>query len=471
MPELVFPAGFVWGAATAAYQIEGAWDADGKGPSVWDVLAHRGDFAGGATGDIACDHYHRLDEDLDLIAQLGLTSYRFSVSWPRVQPEGRGRWNPRGLAFYERLVDGLRERGIEPALTLYHWDHPYLLEQAGGWMSRETAYRFADYAAGLAERLGDRVARWITINEPLSVVSGHMLGFSRPAGPLGREGLLVAHHLLLAHGLAVSRLREAGVRGEIGITLSLAGVEPASDDPRDLAASARAEAHEDRLFLDPLLLGCYPELDHKPILTAGAGDMETIRAPIDFLGVNWYSPARIADPTRVDAMEPSSGEDASLERLLAGQAQLLRYARAPIPGAEVSMMGWPIAPQALGALLAWLRGRYSMLPPLYITENGLPLPDRVGIDGAIHDLQRIDYVRRCLTQLQTALHAGMDIRGYYVWSLLDNLEWALGYRPRFGLIHVDFETLKRTPKDSYYWYRDLIARQPTQQVDTRRVGR
>ncbi len=471
MRELAFPPGFVWGAATAAYQIEGAWNADGKGPSVWDVLAHRGDFAGGATGDVACDHYHRLEEDLDLIAQLGLTSYRFSVSWPRVQPEGRGRWNEQGLLFYERLVDGLCERGIEPALTLYHWDHPYPLERAGGWMNRETAHRFADYAAGLAERLGDRVARWITLNEPLSVLTGNMLGFSRPDGPLGMDGLLVAHHLLLAHGLAMSRLRAAGVRGEIGITLSLAGVEPASDDPRDLAAAARAEVHEDRLFLEPILLGSYPELDGEPILTARAADMETIRAPIDFLGINWYAPAHIAEPGRgAPAEQPDAGDEASLERLLAGQAELLGYVRAPIPGAVTNIMGWPLVPEALGELFAWLRRCYPTLPPLYVTENGLPVPDRPDADGAVRDPKRIDYLRRCLLQVQGALQAGMDIRGYYVWSLLDNLEWALGYGPRFGLVHVDFETLERTPKDSYRWYRDLIARQ-ARRVDTRPSGR
>jgi beta-glucosidase len=467
MPELVFPPGFIWGAATAAYQIEGAWNEDGKGPSVWDLLAHAGTFAGGATGDVACDHYHRLDEDLDLIERLGLTSYRFSVSWPRVQPDGRGDWNRKGLAFYERLVDGLCARGIEPALTLYHWDHPYALEQAGGWMNRDTAERFADYAARLAEVLGDRVARWTTLNEPLSVLTGNLLGFSRPAGPLGRPGLVVAHHLLLAHGLAVARLRDVGVRGEIGITLSLAGVEPASDDPADRAAAVRAEAYEDRLFLDPILRQQYPKIDGTPILEGSPDDMAVIAAPIDFLGLNWYAPALIADPARVAAApEPAPTGELTLEQLLAGQAELLGYARAPIETAEVNIMGWPVQPEGLGRLLGWLRAAYPQLPPLYVTENGFPLPDRVEPDGTVHDRQRIDYIARCLAEVQRAVAAGMDIRGYYVWSLLDNLEWALGYGPRFGLVHVDFDTLERRPKDSYHWYRALIARQPGRSVDT-----
>ncbi|QFU91724.1 GH1 family beta-glucosidase [Amycolatopsis sp. YIM 10] len=435
-----FPAEFRWGAATAAYQIEGAWDADGKGASVWDTLAHRhGGFAGGSTGDVACDHYHRLDEDLDLMGRLGLTSYRFSVSWPRVQPDGRAAWNQAGLDFYQRLVDGLLFRGIEPVLTLYHWDHPQAVEDRGGWLNRAMAGWFADYAEGMGRRFGDRVAQWITVNEPLSVMLASALGSSRPDGPLGEDSLVVAHHLLLAHGLAVRGLRGAGVRGQIGIALNLAGVEPAGDRPADLTATARAEAHEERLFLDPLLTGRYPLFDGRPVVECSAADRDLITTPIDFLGVNWYAPARIA----------------------AGPTGLFGYARADFPGAEQNMLGWPVLPDRFGVLLRWLAANYPRLPPVHITENGLPLPDAVE-HGAVRDPLRIDYLSRCLAQIREAMDAGMDIRGYHVWSLLDNLEWNFGYEPRFGLIHVDYDTLARTPKDSYYWYRDFIAAQRRQ---------
>lgn len=462
---LIFPPGFCWGAATAAYQIEGGWDADGKGPSVWDTLAHRNDgFLSGATGDVACDHYNRLDEDLDLMARLGLTSYRFSVSWPRVQPDGTGVWNAKGLSFYDRLIDGLLSRGIEPALTLYHWDHPQALEEAGGWMSRDTARHFGSYAAGMGERFGDRVARWITVNEPLSVTTGNILGFSRPEGPLGIEGLLTAHHQLLAHGHGVRALREVGVVGEIGITLNFAGVEAASNHPDDVAAADRAEAYEDRLFLDPLLLGSYPIVDGRPVLECTAEDFAVITAPIDFLGVNWYTPARIVHPSRRPPRlkGAQAGADA-FEELLAQLPEIFGYARTDILGAGTNVIGWPIAPDHFGAVLSWLR-RYPQLPPIYVTENGLPQSDPIDDDGTVHDFARIDYVHRCLAQVHRAVEEGMDIRGYYVWSLLDNLEWALGYGPRFGLIHVDFETQVRTPKDSFEWYRQLISVQRSGQA-------
>jgi beta-glucosidase len=458
MTGLLFPPGFRWGAATAAYQIEGGWNDDGKGPSVWDTLAHRsGGFAGGATGDVACDHYHRLDEDLELIAKLGLTSYRFSISWPRVQPTGRGGWNPAGVAFYDRLLDGLLSRGIEPTVTLYHWDHPQALEDGGGWMNPDTAHRFADYAAGIAERLGDRVPRWITLNEPLSVFTGQLLGFSRPAGPLGRSGLPVAHQLLLAHGLAVSRLREVCPDAELGITLNFSGVSPGSDDPADRAAAARAEAYEDRLFLDPLLTGRYPAVDAQPLLNYPAEDMAVIGAKLDFLGVNWYTPARVVDPSR---QPQRSGEGGELAAYFAGQADLFGYTRAPLPGAPMSAAGWPIAPEGFATALQWLRDNYPNLPPVYVTENGLSAHDQPDLSGAVHDPGRISYLASCLAQIRDAIDAGMDIRGYFVWSLMDNLEWLLGFAPRFGLIHVDFDRLVRTPKDSYYWYQQLIANQP-----------
>ncbi len=461
MGELLFPPGFRWGAATAAYQIEGAWKDDGKGPSVWDTLAHRpGGFVGGATGDVACDHYNHLDTDLDLMAELGLTSYRFSVSWPRVQPDGTGPWNPAGVEFYERLIDGLLARNIEPTVTLYHWDHPQALEDAGGWMNREIVSRFASYAEGLAQRLGDRVARWITLNEPLSVTLANVIGYGRPAGPLGRDGFLVAHHLLLAHGLAVQRLRDAGVSGEIGLTVNVSGFEPGSEHPADIAAAARAEAYEDRLFLDPVLTGHYPSADGRRVIDCSPADIAIIAAPIDFLGVNWYAPGRIVDPTRRSQFHRPMVGGSEIATMLDGVADILGFARADVPDADVNMLGWPILPERLGETLAWLHRAYPTLPPIYITENGIPLDDTVSTDGAVHDDERIDYLRRCLHQIRRAISAGLDIRGYYVWSLMDNLEWALGYEPRFGLIHINFDRLTRTPKDSYYWYRELISAQP-----------
>ena len=453
MVRLSFPPSFDWGAATAAYQLEGGWDADGKGPSNWDALAHQpGGLAGGATGDVACDHYHRLADDLDLIAALGVDSYRFSVAWSRVQPTGRGAWNPKGLDFYDRLIDGLLARDIQPALTIYHWDHPLPLEEAGGWMNRDTVARFADYTTGLADRYGDRVTRWITLNEPLSVTTGNVLGFARLSGPLGLDGLLVGHHQLLAHGEAVRRLRAASVVGEVGITVNIAGMTPADDHPSTLAAAHRAEVLEDRFYLDPLLLGRYPTLDEEPVIACGEADLAVIATPVDFLGINWYCPGVIVPATRTHAANTNS----PLDLLLARSPEVFGYARTNIPDADVNLMGWPILPEAFGSALRWLRDRYPNLPPVYITENGLPCPDTV-IDGRVRDHERIGYLQACLQQVRHALDAGMDIRGYYAWSLMDNLEWSLGYGPRFGLVHVDFTTLARTPKDSFRWYQALLA--------------
>ena len=446
-----FPPGFVWGAATAAYQVEGAWDADGKGPSNWDALAHRPGGLAGATGDVACDHYHRLEEDLDLLAELGVDTYRFSVAWSRVQPDGRGSWNPAGLGFYDRLVDGLLARGIDPTLTVYHWDHPLPLELAGGWAERDTVERFADYTSGLARRFGDRVGRWITLNEPLSVTTGAMAGFSRLDGPLGWDGLVVGHHQLLAHGEAVRRLRDAGVTGAVGITINVAGITAAADDPATVSAAHRAEVLEDRFYLDPLLLGSYPELDGRPVVDCEPGDLEVIATPIDFLGVNWYCPGRVV---AADQAAPVA-TDNPLEALLASMPAIVGYGRTDVPGAKRNVMGWPVVPSAFGDVLRWLRDRYE-LPPVYITENGLPRHDVV-VEGRVRDTERVDYVSACLDELAEVMAEGLDVRGYYVWSLMDNLEWGLGYAPRFGVVHVDFDTLVRTPKDSFRWFQRLIA--------------
>jgi beta-glucosidase len=384
----------------------------------------------GATGDVACDHYHRWEEDLDLMARLAIDTYRFSVSWPRVQPDGKA-LNPKGLDFYDRLVDGLLQRGIAPALTLYHWDHPQALEERGGWLDRDLPHRFADYATVVGERLGDRVGMWITINEPLSVMMSCLRGY-RSGGPLTlQEGLRLGHHLLLGHGLALERLREAGVAGPAGIVLNLSGMRPASDSSADRQATARAQALEDRLFLEPILLGRYPE----GLVDSDGDDLRIISSSIDFLGVNWYAPARIE----------------------AAPDNIFGYRRTAFRGALTNMLGWPVLPDEFGTLLSWLRQAYPGLPPVYITENGLPLPDRVGPDGAVRDPLRVDYMNRCLAQIQRAIAAGMDIRGYFAWSLLDNLEWEHGFGPRFGLTHVDFGSLTRTPKESFLWYQETLA--------------
>lgn len=390
---------FVWGVATSAYQIEGAWDDDGKAPSVWDTVL-------GDAGHVACDHYHRWEEDVALLAELGVTSYRFSISWPRVQTSPTA-WSQRGLDWYSRLVDALLDRGIEPMVTLYHWDHPQWVEELGGWQSADTASRLADYASRVVDALGDRVPRWNTLNEPQSVLVGHILGFSRPAGPLGERGLDIVPNLVGAHELCVDVLRRT--TGEVGIALNLTGFY--GDDP---SLVERATAMEDRLFLDPVLTG----------------------PPIDFLGVNWYSPARVV------AAQPAGPDASTLERLFAGLADVFGYSRMSDP--PTNMLGGTLRPAALGELLTWLGATYGdALPAIHITENGLATDD---------DAQRIEYLRACT---DVAL-ADPRVRGYFVWSFLDNLEWGLGYRPRFGLVHVDRDTLERTPKDSFFWYRDRI---------------
>ncbi|GAA2610026.1 GH1 family beta-glucosidase [Actinomadura fulvescens] len=438
-----FPAGFQWGVATAAYQIEGAVDEDGRGPSTWDTFAHTpGRVKDGHTGDVACDHYHRWPEDLELMAGLGIDSYRFSVAWPRVQPAGSGAVNAKGLDFYERLVDGLLERGISPAATLYHWDLPQPLEDAGGWMSRDTAYRFAEYAYLVAERLGDRVDKWITLNEPVVVMAyGYAFGVYAPGQALMLDALPTAHHQLLGHGLAVTALRARGAR-QIGITNHYSPAWPADPaNAADRAAAAAFDALMNGLFTDPVLRGAYPDL-------AGLGgpdpagfvrdeDLAVISAPIDFLGVNYYQPTRLAAP-------PRDGE--------------LPFEMTEIEGHAVTGMGWPIVPAALGDLLRGLRERYGdLLPPIYITENGCSFPDEVASDGTVDDAARIAFLDAHIKAVRDAVDDGVDVRGYYTWSLMDNFEWAEGYGPRFGLVHVDYETLRRTPKRSYSWYRDLIA--------------
>ncbi len=437
-----FPAGFAWGVATAAYQIEGAVAEDGRGDSVWDTFGRQpGAIRDGHTGDVAADHYYRWREDVELMSRLGIGAYRLSIAWPRVQPQGTGPANDRGLDFYDRLADALLARGITPVPTLFHWDLPQPLEDKGGWLARDTAYRFADYAALAAERLADRIPLWITLNEPFVVMAyGYALGIHAPGKALMLGALPAAHHQLLGHGLASAALRSAGAR-QVAITNNYTPAWPASDSAADVAAAAAYDVLHNRLFTDPVLLGGYPDLcafgiGHDGPGCVRDGDLALISAPLDALGVNYYS------PTRLSALPDSP----------------LPFQLEPVPGYPVTAFGWPVVPAGLTEMLLLLQKRYGQaLPPVWITENGCSTDDTVAADGTVDDQPRISYLDGHIRAVREAIIAGVDVRGYLVWSLIDNFEWAEGYHQRFGLVHVDFSTQRRTPKASFGWYRDLIA--------------
>ncbi len=439
-----FPPGFTWGVATSAYQIEGAVAEDGRTDSVWDVFCRQpGVIRDGDTGEVADDHYHRWPGDIELMARLGVTSYRFSIAWPRVQPDGKGPANAAGLDFYDQLTDALLARGITPVPTLFHWDLPQLLEDTGGWLARDTAYRFAEYAGLAASRLADRIPMWITLNEPCVVtLNGYAQGTHAPGRSLMLEALPAAHHQLLGHGLAAATLRAAGAR-QVATTNNYSPAWPATDSAADVAAADAFDILHNRLFTDPLLLGTYPGLSPFGLGSDGPpgvreGDLAIISADLDALGVNYYNPSRLA--------------------ALAGEPMPFR--REKIPGYPVTAFGWPVIPSGLSELLTGLRDRYaSALPPVYITENGCSTDDEPAPDGTVNDQPRISYLDGHVRALRDAMTAGVDVRGYFVWSLLDNFEWAQGYRQRFGIVHVDFATQRRTAKASYSWYRDLIAAQ------------
>jgi beta-glucosidase len=458
---ITFPKGFLWGAATAAYQIEGAVRQDGRGPSIWDTFSHQpGRTFNGDTGDVACDHYNRLAGDLALMSDLNLSAYRFSVAWPRVQPTGSGRANPAGLDFYRRLVDGLLERGITPALTLYHWDLPQPLEDAGGWPARETALRFADYAALMARALGDGVGLWITLNEPwVSAWLGYGTGVHAPGIADLRAAAVAHHHLLLAHGLAVDALRaELGDRATVGIALNLHHVTPATEHPADVEAARLVDAQQTLGFTDPIFRRRYPVgvEPHSSIWAddsvVRAGDLEQIGRPIDFLGLNYYHPRVIAAPTRL-AEARAAGYVVPADD--GGQLGLAAIDVLP-RDAQLTSMGWPIGADGLTRLLLRLAGDQPGTP-IYITENGAAFPDELSPSGTVEDHDRISYLDAHLRALHAAIEQGVDVRGFFCWSLLDNFEWAFGYSMRFGLIYVDFATQQRIPKRSAGWYRDVIA--------------
>ncbi|WP_207456659.1 GH1 family beta-glucosidase [Azospirillum sp. SYSU D00513] len=435
-----FPDGFLWGCSTAAYQIEGAVTADGRGPSIWDVFSHRpGRTAEGATGDIACDHYHRYAEDVALMKAAGMRAYRFSVAWPRVLPLGTGAVNPAGLDFYDRLVDSLLGQGIDPWPCLYHWDLPQALQDRGGWLNRDIAGWFADYALAVSRRIGDRARHWAMLNEPsVAAILGHGLGRHAP-GLTGRANYAAAiHHQNLAQGQALLALRAAGgTRRQLGTILSLQPVWPVGGLDSNHMAAETWHAAWNRACLDPLLLGEYPDLlaaDFAPLTRAG--DLETIRQPVDFLGLNYYN--------RMHQQPDPTG--------LVGTG----YGPAP-EGTRVTAMGWPVEPDGIGEMLIDLKERYGN-PPVYVTGNGGAFPDPPGPNGRVEDQDRIAYLRGHLLWAHKAIDDGANLRGYFVRTLLDGFEWAEGYTRHFGLVQVDRKTMKRTPKASYHWYADLIRR-------------
>ena len=438
-----FSTDFVWGTATAAYQIEGAVAEDGRGPSIWDTFSHTpGRVAQGETGDIACDHYHRWREDLDLLADLGVGAYRLSVAWSRVLPAGSGRVEQRGLDFYRRLLDGLRSRGITPYVTLYHWDLPQSLEDGGGWRVRDTALRCAEYADVVVGALAEFEPHWITLNEPYcSAIVGYAQGRHAPGVREGHGALAAAHHLLLAHGLALQVLRPYG--RPVGVTLNLSPIVPLSTSDGDRAAARRLDLVHNRIFLDPLLRGSYP-VQYDEVLGSLTdrsfvrdGDLAIISAPVDFLGVNYYFRIHVA------AGPLTTGDTPHEVGVVYGSPD----------GPARTMLDWPIEPDGLHETLIGLRDRYPGLPPIYITENGCAYPDRPDVP----DAARIAFVADHLAALRRAIADGVDVRGYFYWSLLDNFEWARGYDPRFGLVHVDYATQVRTPKASYHWLRALLT--------------
>lgn len=446
-PAAGFPADFTWGAATAAYQIEGAAREDGRGPSVWDALCRKpGAVFDGHTGDVACDHYHRWREDVALMRELGLKGYRFSISWTRVFPGGTGRLNPKGLAFYDRLVDALLEAGVTPWTTLFHWDYPEALYDRGGWLNPDSPKWFADYVSVVGRKLGDRVRNWITLNEPQCFIGiGHQDGVHAPGLKLSMRDLLLAiHHVLLAHGRGVKALRSSCKRRPlIGPAPISTFSYPASTSPRDIAAARRASMAitgkniwSITWWHDPIIKGRYPEdglkVFGRDVPKHSRRDLETMCQPLDFFGVNIYRAGVVR-----------AGPGGRIEEV----ASPVGYAR--------TAFDWKVQPEVMYWGPRFYHERYRL--PIVITESGLSNTDWVSLDGQVHDPQRVDYVGRHLIELKRAVTEGIPVKGYFHWSLLDNFEWAAGYHQRFGLVHVDFPTGTRTPKDSYHWYRDVIA--------------
>jgi beta-glucosidase len=451
LPTADFPASFKWGVATSSYQIEGAVAEDGRSPSIWDTFCRvPGAVIEGDNGDVACDHYHRMPADVALIKGLGIDTYRFSVAWPRVQPDGRGAVNPAGLAFYDRLVDELLAAGIDPWVTLYHWDLPQALEDAGGWPNRDTAYRFADYAMLVFDKLQDRVDTFTTLNEPwCSAWLGYYVGVHAPGRKSFADGIHAVHHLLLGHGLATQRMRAAATTPKkLGITLNMGTASPATDSQEDRDAARRADGMGLRIYLDPLRKGSYPADMVADVAARGTefpvedGDLEIISSPFDVLGVNFYFGQ---DFSGVD----SSGSTVDDE----GQPVV----RGILPGTDRTAMDWPITPERFTQLLVRLQNDYPGVP-MVITENGAAFDDTADADGYVADDDRTSYLAEHIAAVAAARSQGADVQGYFAWSLMDNFEWAEGYAKRFGIVHVDYTTQSRLPKDSARWYSKVIER-------------
>lgn len=465
MSEYRFPADFLWGVAASAYQIEGAVAEGGRGPSVWDTFSHLpGRTARGETGDVAIDHYHRMEEDVDLIAGLGVDAYRFSIAWPRLLPRGAGEVNPTGVDFYRRLCERLLERGVTPLVTLYHWDLPQVLQDEGGWQDPRSVDWFAEYAAVAKESLADLVTLWTTLNEPwCAAFLGHGSGLFAPGVAQPGAAFVAAHHLMLAHHHAVRAMRDTSPRAEdrLGIVLNVIPARPARPEVAgDVEVAAIVDDIHNRLFLDTALLGTYPDsilalhrrfgVDER----IDASALAAARADIDLLGVNYYNINRFEHRPGAPAPGEFPGADGAVP--------------APPPG-DLTDMGWGVEPDGLVEVLRGIDADYPAVP-IYVTENGAAYPDRVGADGAVDDPRRIAYLRAHIGAVAEALEAGVDVRGYFAWSAFDNFEWASGYRMRFGLIRVDYDTLARTVKASGHWYRDFIASQRRATQRTSRGG-
>ena len=451
-----FPPDFLFGTATSAYQIEGGWNEDGKGLSIWDVFTHTpGKIRTGETGDVACNTYHDFQTDIEIMARLGLNAYRFSTSWPRVLPSGMGQVNQKGLDYYNRLVDALLEAGITPFLTLYHWDMPVaMMEAYGGFASREAALYFADYAEVMARSLGDRVKHWITLNEPWEhAVLGYFLGEHAPGHHNPWQYFRVAHNELLGHGLAMERIRLLVPDAQVGITLGLHLIHPASNSPKDLEAARLADQLANTFFLDALYLGRYPDLLMRRARLfrpdIGPDDMALISQPLDFLGVNYYSRIFARHIWYIPFFRAWMGGERPSDR-----GEFVR------DGVQYTAMSWEVYPQGLYDWLMRLTQDYNR-PTLYVTENGAAFTDVVSADGQVHDPLRVDFLRRYMTEAARALQDGADLRGYLIWTLMDNFEWAEGYSKRFGIVYVDHATQKRIIKDSGYWVQSMIQNQHT----------
>jgi beta-glucosidase len=467
----LIPPGFTLGVATAAFQIEGALDEDGRGQAGWDVFSAKpGAIVDGHSPAVACDHYHRMPDDVALMKQLGVDSYRFSLSWPRIQPNGSGPVNRAGMDFYDRLLDELLANGISPMVTIYHWDTPLALEDAGGWLNRDTAYRLGEFAAIAAAAYGDRVARWVTINEPATVATnGYTLGLHSPGEALLLNALPAVHHQLLGHGLAVQALRAAGVPGEIGMSNVYSPMVPRSINPLDKLSAGVMDLAQNRLYADPVLTGRYPDLIRAAKFFGSFDhpeeDMLIISQPLDFYGLNYYMPTKVAVGAG-DGAVPAGMAEAMGDDLTSAAGSRTPFHIEPWPEADITAYGWPVKPEYMGVALREMAERYPNLPPVILTEIGASFEDIIVRDKSanrtfIPDERRLKYLS---DHMEAALRAtapggeaeAIDLRGLYVWSLMDNFEWSAGLNQPFGLLHVDFDTLERTPKASYFWFQELI---------------